>query len=169
PVAGGTLTTSAAQTVISINAGNATINWQGNLTQAQNAALITINGANTGNVTFGGTLSATNGTGLQFDNADGTYHVNDSAGSLTLNGGDAGIDILNGSGGTFTFGRAAVHATLNNPTGTGFVANGSTAGVTYNGDITKNGASAGLVVDITNESAGTITFQNGTITNSSAA
>ena len=53
---------------------------------------------NTGTLTFQtGTLSATNGTGLQFNNADGTYTFN---GTNTLNGGDAGIDIVNGSDGT---------------------------------------------------------------------
>ena len=46
-------------------------------------------------------LNATNGTGLQFNNADGTYNFN---GTTTLNGGDAGVDITNGSSGTFNFG-----------------------------------------------------------------
>jgi hypothetical protein len=66
-------------------------------------------------------------------------------------------------------GSSGTHANIDDPTGTGFVANGSTANVTYNGDITKSGTSAGLVVDITNESAGTITFQNGTMTDSSSS
>ena len=136
----------ASQPVISVTAGHAT-----------------------GTLTFNGSVSATNGTGLHFDNADGIYNINNSVGALSLSGGDAGIDITNGSGGAFTFGSAGTHANINNPTGTGFVANGSTASVTYNGDITKSGTSVGLVVDITNEASGTITFQNGTITDSSSA
>ena len=76
-------------------------------------------------------MSATNGTGLQFDNADGTYNFN---GTTTLNGGDAGIDILNGSGGTFVFGTGT---SITSPTGTAFNVVGGTASVTYSGNITK--------------------------------
>ena len=47
-------------------------------------------------------FSAPNGTGMQFNNADGAYNFTANS---TLNGGDAGIDILTGSGGTFTFGQ----------------------------------------------------------------
>jgi hypothetical protein len=65
-----------------------------------NAAISITGGHTTGTITFSGNTSATNGTGLQFDNADGTYNFN---GSNTMNGGDAGIDILNGSGGAFSF------------------------------------------------------------------
>src|SRR5205814_5096270 len=126
--------------------GNVTYN--GNITQANNFAMVSISAHNTGTVTFQtGTLNATNGTELQFDNADGTYNF---SGTTTLNGGDAGIDILNGSGGTFSF---SSNTSITNPTGTGFVANGSTSGVTYSGNITKNGTSPGLLVDITNEAS----------------
>jgi hypothetical protein len=160
-VLGGTLTTSAAVNVLNVNAGNATINWQGTLTQSQNAALMLINGTNTGTITFsGGTLSATNGTGLQFSTANGTYNFN---GTTTLNGGDAGIDILVNSTGTFSFGGGV---TITNPSGSGFTVNGSTPAVTYSGNISKS--SAGLLVDITNQaaSARVITFQTGTLTGS---
>ena len=44
-------------------------------------------------------------------------------------GGDAGIDILGGSAGTFTFGNA----TITNPTGTGLNIDSSSAAVTYSG------------------------------------
>ena len=160
-VLGGTLTTSAAVNVLNVNAGNATINWQGTLTQSQNAALMLINGTNTGTITFsGGTLSATNGTGLQFSTANGTYNFN---GTTTLNGGDAGVDILVNSTGTFSFGGGV---TITNPSGSGFTVNGSTPAVTYSGNISKS--SAGLLVDITNQaaSARVITFQTGTLTGS---
>ncbi|AXV05029.1 hypothetical protein DVS28_a0322 [Euzebya pacifica] len=82
------------------------------ITQTNDAAGIDIT-SHTGTFSFGptNTLDATNGTGLQFTDADGTYDV--TAG-VTLNGGDAGIDILNGSAGTFTF---ADTTTITNPTG----------------------------------------------------
>ena len=101
------------------------VTYSGGITQANNNAMVSIAGGHsTGTITFQtGTLSATTGTGLQFDNADGIYNFN---GTTTLNGGDAGIDILNGSGGTFTF---ATGTTIMNPSGTGFTHNGSTAGV----------------------------------------
>jgi hypothetical protein len=148
----------------SVTGGTVGATYSGNITQANNAALVSVSGGHTGTLTFQtGTLSATNGTGLQFDNADGTYNFN---GTATLNGGDAGIDILNGSSGTFAFSN---NTSITNPTGSGFVANGSSANVTYSGNITKNDTSAGLLVDVTNESAGTITFQTGTLSSSSSA
>src|SRR5205823_2821846 len=132
--------------------------------QANNAAIVNIAGGhNTGTITFQtGTLDATNGTGIQLSNADGTYNFN---GTDTLHGGDAGIDITTGSGGSFSF---SSNTSITNPTGTGFTANGSTAAVTYSGNITKNGTSPGLLVDITNESSGTITFQTGTLSSTSS-
>ena len=157
--------TNAAGASWSVVGGTVSATYSGGITQGNNAALVSVTGGHaTGTITFDtGTLSATSGTGLQFDNADGTYNFN---GTTTLNGGDAGIDILNGSSGTFSFNA---NTSITNPTGTGFTANGSTANVTYSGNITKSGASAGLLVDITNESAGTITFQTGTLSSTSTA
>ena len=83
-----------------------------------------------------GTISATLGTGLQFDNADGTYNFN---GTNTLNGGDAGIDILNGSSGTFSFSASSA---ITSPTGTAFnvASSPGNPNVTYSGSITHNTA-----------------------------
>jgi hypothetical protein len=155
--------TNAAGASWAVVGGTVSSTYSGSITQANNAALLSVTGGHaTGTITFNtGTLSATNGTGLQFDNADGAYNFN---GTTTLNGGDAGVDILNGSSGTFSFNA---NTSITNPTGTGFTANGSTANVTYSGNITKSGTSAGLLVDITNESAGTITFQTGTLSSTS--
>jgi hypothetical protein len=156
--------TGATAAAWSVAGGTVGVTYSGNITQANNAALLSVSGGHTGTLTFQtGTLSATNGTGLQFNNADGTYNFN---GTTTLNGGNAAIGILTGSSGTFTFSN---NTSITNPTGTAFVANGSSANVTYSGNITKSGTSAGLIVDITNESAGTITFQTGTLTSSSSA
>ena len=165
-----------------VNAGTVSATYAGNITQTNNAAAVNVDGGhNTGTITFQtGTISATNGNGLQFNNADGTYNFN---GTTTLNGGNAGIDIIGGSNGTFTFASAT---SITNPTGTAFNVNTSTGGnVTYNGTINQtNTANAiavasktggtvtigGLVtasttttnaVNLTNNTGGTVTFTGG--------
>ncbi len=154
-----------------VNGGTASVTYTGNITQATAAQpLVSIsNGHNTGTITFdAGTLSATNGTGLQFDNADGTYNFNTTAGSTTLTGaGDEGIDILNGSAGTFTFGRAAAATSfvIDSPSGIAFNLDGgattSTANVAYHGNMTQTN-NASLIV-VKNHNTGTITFDTGTL------
>ncbi|KRC78957.1 beta strand repeat-containing protein [Sphingomonas sp. Root241] len=137
------------------NTGAGTFTYDGSITAAT-GALISVSGGDIGNATFSGALNATGGTGLQFDNADGTYNF---TGTTTLNGGDAGIDIVNGSSGTFTFGTGT---SITSPTGTGLNVQNSTAGITYSGNLTY--ATAGqLAVEIVNHSGGTITFQTGTL------
>jgi len=148
----------ASSAAININGGSVSLTYPGNVTKASAGALLSVSGGHTGTLTFNtGTLSATSGTGLQFDNADGTYNFN---GTTTLNGGDAGVDILNGSGGTFSFGS---NATITSPTGTAFNVNGSSPAVTYSGSITQNTAGQ-RVVNIDTTASNTITFQTGTIT-----
>ncbi|MCQ3973900.1 MAG: hypothetical protein DPW09_10680 [Anaerolineae bacterium] len=139
-----------------INGGNVSATYNGNVSQASNAALVSVSGGHSsGTLTFQtGTLNATSGTGLQFDNADGVYNFN---GPTTLNGGDAGVDILNGSSGTFNFGTGA---TITNPSGTAFNINGSNAAGTYSGSISDN---TGFVIDINNHDGGTYTFDTGSI------
>jgi hypothetical protein len=153
---GGTIT-SPTGVAFNINSGSVNATYSGNITQANNAAAVSIFGGHTGTATFQtGTISATNGTGLQFSNADGTYSFN---GTTTLNGGDAGIDILTGSGGTFTFGS---NTFINNPSGIAYNEDTSTANVTYNGTITKTN-NANSAVKINAKTGGTTTF-NGAIT-----
>ncbi|HET6669799.1 MAG TPA: Ig-like domain-containing protein [Pyrinomonadaceae bacterium] len=134
-----------------VSGGTASVTYSGSITQANNAAMVFIGGGHTtGTITFQtGTLSATNGTGLQFDNADGIYNFN---GTTTLNGGDAGIDILNGSNGNFTFSSGT---SITNPSGTSFNINGGTGNVTYNGTITDD---VGLMVSVANTTGGTKSF-----------
>lgn len=142
---------------IKIVGGPLTLDASGSITQATAAPLLDVSGAHTGTLTFTGTLSATAGTGLQFSDADGTYSF---AGTTTLNGGDAAIDIVGGSGGAFTF---ASGTAVTNPTGAAFRVAGSAPTVTYDGNLTKSGTSAGLLVDISDQASGTITFANGTL------
>ena len=164
--AGSGLSGSAAGApAVNVNGGTVSFTYPGNVTKSNNNALLSVTGGhNTGTLTFQtGTLSATNGTGLQFSNADGTYNF---TGTTTLNGGDAGVDILSDSGGTFGFGTGT---TITNPTGTAFNVDSSSPGVTYSGDITKSGTSAGRLVAVTNQGAATITFQTGTLSSTSTA
>ncbi|MCA0055374.1 hypothetical protein [Mesorhizobium sp. B261B1A] len=142
-------------TAFSVGGGTVSTTYGGNITQAGNAALVSVSAGHTGTLTFSGTLSATNGTGLQFDNADGIYNFN---GTTTLNGGDAGIDIVNNSGGTFNFGTGT---SITNPNSTAFNVDASAANVIYSGNITQAGNAA--LVAIAGHPAGTITFQTGTL------
>jgi hypothetical protein len=192
-ISGGTgFTGSAASSnAISVSGGSLSFTYPGNVTKAGLGSLLNVSGGHTGTLTFNtGTLSATAGDGLQFNNADGIYNFN---GTTTLNGGDAGVDILTGSGGTFSFGS---NASISNPTGTAFnVSASAPTGMTYSGSITANnsrsvsisnpaaagcgtqsfsgsingsGASAtGIIVN--NCNAGTLTFSGTTLTLSTQA
>ncbi len=154
----GTSITSATGIGFNVNGGTSSVTYSGGMTQSlNNVALVNVQGGhNTGTLTFQtGTLDATTGTGLQFNNADGIYNFN---GTTTLHGGDAGVDIVNGSGGTFVFGTGT---TITSPSGTAFNMDSSSAGVTFSGNISQ--ASNAALVGISNESAGTVTFQTGTL------
>jgi hypothetical protein len=148
---------------IKIVGGPLTLDASGAITQTAAAPLLDVSGSHTGTLTFTGTLNAGAGTGLQFSDADGTYNF---AGTTTLAGGDAGIDITAGSSGTFAF---ASGTAVTSPSGTAFRVASSTPGITYNGNLTKNVASPGLLVDISGQASGTITFANGTLSGTSTA
>jgi VCBS repeat-containing protein len=150
-----------------VSGGTVNTTYAGNLSQANNAAMLDVSGGHSGTLTFNtGTLSATNGTGLQFANADGTYNFN---GTTTLNGGNAGIDILaggdatNGSQGTFTFGS---NTSISSPSGTALNIDASNAAVTYGGTITQNNAAN--AVSVTNEKGTHTVDINGLVTASTS-
>ncbi|MCG8585972.1 MAG: right-handed parallel beta-helix repeat-containing protein, partial [Pirellulales bacterium] len=151
-----TTITDPSGTAFNLDGSEADVTYNGDITQSNNASAVAITDHASGTITFqDGTIEATDGDGLQFDNADGTYVF---SGTTELDGGDAGIDILNDSGGTFTF---ADSTTIISPTGTAFNLDNSVADVTYNGDITQNNNAA--TVAITDHTLGTIIFQDGTI------
>jgi hypothetical protein len=153
----GTTLTNAAGTVFLVSGGAPAITYSGAMNKdgASVGRLIDISGVTGGtNITFNtGTLSSTSsaGTGIQLSNAAGTVSFN---GTTTLNGGDAGVDIVSGSTGTFTFNANTL---VQNPTGTAFNVNGSTPTVTYNGSLIRTANNA-LLVDLTTVGSGTITF-----------
>jgi hypothetical protein len=139
------------------NTGTGTFTYAGGITGITSGAVVFVHNGDVGDAVFSGTLGATGGTGLQFDNADGVYDF--GAATVTLNGGDAGIDVLNGSDGTFTFGTGT---SITSPTGTGISIQDSAAFLTYAGDLTY--ATAGqAAIDIANHSVGTVLFQSGTL------
>src|SRR2546423_190802 len=137
----GTITNSGSGAAVAVSGGTLSATFTGSITQSGNAAMLSVTGGhNTGTITFQtGILSATNGTGLQFDNADGTYNFN---GTTTLDGGNAGVDIVNGSGGTFSFSSNTSIGATTSPSGIAFNIDGTaaavTAGVTLNRTIQPN-------------------------------
>lgn len=147
----GTLVGGSAAT-IAVSGGTANLNYTGNVSQSNNATLVSVAGGHSGTLNFAtGALSATNGTGLQFDNADGIYSF---VGTTTLNGGNASVDILNGSGGTFNFGTGT---SIVSPSGTAFNVNGGTATVTYAGTITQATAGQRMIV-VADTAGGSVNF-----------
>ncbi|MEM7068663.1 MAG: inverse autotransporter beta domain-containing protein, partial [Pseudomonadota bacterium] len=153
--------TNPTGTSVNVDGGSSTATFSGGSSIAHNSANPTINiaGGHTGAFTFNGVVSSTNGTGLQFDNADGTYNFN---GQITLNGGDSGIDILNGSDGTFTF-NSPTRITNDMLAGVGVFINGGSANTTFSGglDVTANNGTGLLVVNNT----GLTSLQTGAVVN----
>lgn len=140
---------------ISDSTANVTFGAASSITQANNSDTVRVINHSGGTVAFNGSINATNGNGLQFNNADGTYNL---AGSNTLNGGNAAIDITNGSAGTFTF----TDTDISNPTGTAFNLTDSTANVTFGAGSTISQGNAARVVNIDNHNTGTVIF-NGAV------
>lgn len=152
----GTTLSNSTGTVLLVSGGAPAITYSGGINKdgASAGRLVDISGTTAGTITFNtGTLSSTSsaGTGIQLSNAAGTVNFN---GTTTLNGGDAGIDILAGSTGTFTF---SANTLVQNPTGTAFNVNGSTPTVTFNGSLLRTANNA-LLVDLTTVASGSITF-----------
>jgi hypothetical protein len=154
---GGTLTGSATGATFLVSGGTVNVSQLASVTQATaGQPTVSVTGGHTGILNFQtGTVSATGGPGLQFDNADGNYQFN---GTTTLNGGDAGVDIVNGSAATFIF---SANTTITNPSGIAYREDTSTSNVTYNGTITKTN-NANHAVDINAKTGGTTAFNRPT-------
>ena len=153
----GTTITSPTGTAFNLGSSTANVTYSGNMTQANNAALVSISNESAGTVTFNtGTLSATNGTGIVFNNVDGNVNFN---GTTTLTGGSQ-VDIETNSDGVFVFGTGT---SITNGASEGFRYGNGAGTVTFNGDITQSTGGTTLVF-VTGQTGGTITFQNGTLT-----
>jgi len=152
-VAGAGLITGVAGSDVLIGGGTVSMTCSSSITHAAGAnPMVSIGGGHTiGTVTFTGTLNASSGTGLLFDNADSTTSYNFN-GATTLAGGDAGIDILNGSAGTFNFGGT----TITNPSGVALNVSASSGAISISGAISKN--TDGKMIDFDNYDTGTATI-----------
>ncbi len=148
-------------------AGDATnVNFKGQITQANNAAAVYVqgdgDGAHTGTLNFNemvtdaGVVRATAGTGLVFDEADGRYDFNHL---VNLDDVSTGIDILD-SRGTFNFNNVTIDeatiAAFRLDGGAGV--NGAATTVNFTGTITQTVAGAGSAVDIRGAHTGTVNF-----------
>jgi hypothetical protein len=149
--------------------GLANMTFTGRITQANDQSVVSVLNGHDGTLTFNestanqGVIEATNGNGLQFANADGSYIFNHK---VTLNGGDAGIDVLagndavNGSQGVFTFANADIDFNNSTAAAAAVAIDASTVqAFTISGDIDVTG---GRPVAITNNKGGSMTF-NATI------
>src|SRR5690606_10205925 len=127
--------TADASPAVNVSGGTVSFTYGGGVSKSNNGALVSASGGHaSGTLLFRTTaLNATGGTGLQFDNADGTYTFNST---VTLNGGDAGIDISNFSDGNFTF----TDAPITEPLGAGLVVTGGSGTVSHAGAISKSSA-----------------------------
>jgi hypothetical protein len=149
---GDMLSINSSGSAVVVSDSTATINFSADVTQASNFAALDVTNHASGVFTFQTTSNwnVTNGTGLQFSNADGTYTMSSAN---VLNGGDAGIDIDTGSSGNFAF---ISNTSITNPSGDAFVVDNSTATISFGGSITDN---SGRVVNINeHDSANGITF-----------
>ncbi|HEX6908824.1 MAG TPA: Ig-like domain-containing protein [Longimicrobium sp.] len=135
--------TGAGGTAVSIT-GGVNVSYPGDVTQGTNNPLLAV-ANHTGNLTFGGTFQASSGTGVQFNNASGTYALN---GAVNLAGGDAGLDVLS-SGGVFSFADAAITSPSGGPA---VNVVGGTPALVYRGSITHNSGRAVVVDGITADS-----------------
>jgi hypothetical protein len=149
--------TDPAGVSFAINGGAINATFNGTLNQANAASAVAISGNHTGtlNFTASSTIGTTNGDGLQFNGADGTYNF---LGATTMNGGDAGIDIFN-SNGQFVFTNAFINNTASGM-GVKIVGGGGDAPITtFNGLNITTTSNQGFYV-----SNGGLTTVNGTAT-----
>lgn len=168
-VNGGTIT-GATDAAFSVSGGGVSVAYAGGILKANNGALLSVAGGHTGTLAFTGTLTATNGFGLSFVNADGVYNITETAGTTSLNGGDAAIDIVGGSAGLFRFGTGVGVGASTSPSGTAFTVANSTPDVFFKGSLRQTNNAA--LVDISDQQAGpgkirfvsgsTLTASNGT-------
>jgi hypothetical protein len=147
----GSIGNSTASASVGVSGGSTRLSLSGNVSQSGAGAVVSVSGGHTGTLNFNtGTVSTSTGTGLQFDNADGSYAFNNG---VSLTGGDAAIDVVNGSGGTFTFPSGSQ---ITNPTNEAIRINASSPTFSYLGRIDKTNGSTGIA--LTSNTGGTISF-----------
>ena len=135
---------SGANPSLSISGGSSDVNFGANssITNDQNRSVVNVLDGHIGTLTMDGNISSTAGDGIVFDNADGTYNFN---GTTNLDGTSLGINIFNGSAGTFAFSE---NTSIANTTGTGIrmdLANADNFDFTYSGTLQN---SNGLAIEV---------------------
>ncbi|NND98773.1 MAG: DUF11 domain-containing protein, partial [Pirellulaceae bacterium] len=143
---------------IQINGGSGLVLFDNSgINNSSGGTAVRVTGGHNGQLIFnpGTSITSTSGDGLQFDDADGTYNFN---GTTTLNGGDAGIDILGGSAGTFTF----TDTTITDPTGTGIEITGGSSTFTFGGTSNLNKSTGGSTLHVQGGHTGIVIFEPGT-------
>ncbi|MBL8297022.1 MAG: tandem-95 repeat protein [Rhodanobacteraceae bacterium] len=151
----------ATGTAFNVSGGTASITYAGSANKTSAGLLIDVQNKASGTITLSGALGATNGTGINFNNMDGIFSA---TGVVTLNGGDAGIDVAGGSAGTIGFSNTA--SAITNPTNEAVTVLLSSSAFTYAGTITKNN-NAVNALRIENNTAGTVIF-SGAVTASTS-
>ncbi|NLE39549.1 MAG: right-handed parallel beta-helix repeat-containing protein, partial [Pirellulaceae bacterium] len=141
-----------------VNGGSANVNFTGLITQDAAGAgyAVDVLGSHTGTINLSektsgeGVIIASQGGGLRFTDADGTYNVNHKADLDNL---AVGIDITD-SDGTFKFSNALI----DDATVAAVRIDGGEANVNFTGLITQDAAGAGYATHILGEHTGTVTF-----------
>ena len=103
-------------------------------------ALLNINGGHTGTFFWNQTMSTIAGSGIQFNNADGSYNLTNT---VDIEGTSAGVNIENGSDGTLEMPSNV--SSIRGINGIPFRINNSVMPVDYDGGITHNQGSGSLM------------------------
>jgi len=155
----GTMSGASGSTFNIIGGSGGAISWGSNISQANAADVVTISTSNANNITFSGHVNTTVGsTGINISGSSGTYNFSDAsaANASTIGGTGGGITIATETG-SVSFGSAY---TINAATTSFKLSGTTTANITYSGLLTNN-ATAGVLLDINNATAGT--YSTGTI------
>lgn len=132
-----------------VSGGSSDIQYSGDINQSGNSGAFVVYYHDTGIVSYTGNLNATDGTGIQFLQADGTYNLE---GTVTLDGTSEGIDINQGSANV-----RLDNATFSNITQRAIQVRDSGASLNFvAGSVSQNNNSTAIFIN--NNSGGTISL-----------
>ncbi|MBA4106158.1 MAG: hypothetical protein C0485_10390 [Pirellula sp.] len=154
--------TDTTGTAFTFNGGDANMTLTGRIVQATAQTVLNVTNGHAGTLVFNektanqGVISATNGNGLQFDNADGAYTFNDQvklAGATPVISVNSSADTA-----TFNFAEVDIDYTGASPGAAVTISNSDLQTFTISGDIDVTGGAGGRPVLINNNTGGSITF-----------
>lgn len=158
-----TTITDTAGAAFHMDGGSAGGSFTGLISQTKNAPAVFIEGEHTGSVSFNesedgdGVISATAGTGLVFNQADGTYTFNDGVELIGVSTGISATD----SDGTITLKDALIQ----NATTTAVLIDGGAAKLAYTGQVVQTTAAV-AAINVIGDHTGTVTFTQGATSSS---